>query len=217
MRIGSMALMMMWTNQGTCVCMQELEPKAALQQIALPMNADKRAAGIATLSQLVWTADKSRMGMPRADFMRSVREQLTAAEQVRPWALLYSDYGHKHCTLAVCYIRVSIRYLRRYEIAFSWSLLHRCEAGHSFAEHDKAALASMKPRISPLRQVCANKICGMHCRFNCMKGPGKASQCPVRISMILPWHIWLRAIAAEGPSMSALPTSCWQLSRSRVT
>ncbi len=92
--------------------MQELEPKAALQQIALPMNADKRAAGIATLSQLVWTADKSRLGMPRADFMRSVREQLTAAEQVRPWALVCSGYGHNHCTLAVCYKRVSIRYLQ---------------------------------------------------------------------------------------------------------
>ncbi len=67
--------------------MQELEPKAALQQIALPMNADKRAAGIAILSQLVWTADRITLGMPRADFMRSVREQLTAAEQVRPSAL----------------------------------------------------------------------------------------------------------------------------------
>jgi len=69
--------------------MQELEPKAALQQIALPMDADKRAAGIAILSQLVWTADRSRLGMPHADFMRSVRDQLTAAEQVRPWALLF--------------------------------------------------------------------------------------------------------------------------------
>ena len=69
--------------------MQELEPKAALQQIALPINADKRAAGVAILSQLVWTADRSKLGMPRADFMRSVREQLTAAEQVRPWAILY--------------------------------------------------------------------------------------------------------------------------------
>ncbi len=97
---------------GACVCMQELEPKAALQQIALPMNADKRAAGIATLSQLVWTADKSKLGMPRADFMRSVREQLTAAEQVRPLARLYSDYGHNHCTRAVCYKMVSIRYLQ---------------------------------------------------------------------------------------------------------
>ena len=95
-------------------CMQELEPKAALQQVALPMDADKRAAGIAILSQLVWTADRSRLGMPRADFMRSVREQLTAAEQVRPWALLFSDYDHNHCTLAVCQKRVSIRYLQGY-------------------------------------------------------------------------------------------------------
>lgn len=63
---------------------QELEPKAALQQIGLPMNADKRAAGLATLSQLVWTADSSRLGQPRADYMRCVRDQLTAAEQV--WA-----------------------------------------------------------------------------------------------------------------------------------
>lgn len=92
--------------------MQELEPKAALQQIALPMNADKRAAGIATLSQLVWTADRSTLGVPRADFMRSVREQLTAAEQVRPWVLLYSGYGHNLCTLTVCYKMVSIRYLQ---------------------------------------------------------------------------------------------------------
>ncbi|KAL0037727.1 hypothetical protein WJX77_009734 [Trebouxia sp. C0004] len=63
--------------------LQELEPKAVLQQIALPMDADKRAAGIAILSQLVWTADKSRLGMPRADYMRSVRNQLTAAEQIQ--------------------------------------------------------------------------------------------------------------------------------------
>ncbi|KAL0041666.1 hypothetical protein WJX79_000259 [Trebouxia sp. C0005] len=69
--------------------LQELEPKAALQQIALPMNADKRAAGIAILSQLVWTADTSRLGMPRADFMRSVRDQLTAAEQIQ----LYEGAG----------------------------------------------------------------------------------------------------------------------------
>ncbi len=137
--------------------MKELEPKAALQQIALPMDADKRAAGIAILSQLVWTADRSRLGMPRADFMRSVREQLTAAEQVRPWALLYSDYGHKYCTLAVCYKMVSIRYLQGNEIAFSWSLPHRSEEGHSFAEHDKATLASMKARISLVWQLSPNK------------------------------------------------------------
>ena len=99
--------------------MKELEPKAALQQIALPINADKRAAGIAILSQLVWTADRSKLGMPRADFMRSVREQLTAAEQVRPWAILYSDYGRNHCTLAVCCKAVSICYLQGYETAFS--------------------------------------------------------------------------------------------------
>lgn len=61
---------------------QELEPKAVLQQIGLPMDADKRTAGIATLSQLIWTADSSRLGRPRADYMRCVRDQLTAAEQV---------------------------------------------------------------------------------------------------------------------------------------
>ena len=99
--------------------MQELEPKAALQQIALPINADKRAAGIAVLSQLVWTADRSKLGMPRADFMRSVREQLTAAEQVRPWAILYQTHGRNHCALAVCCKMVSICYLQGYETAFS--------------------------------------------------------------------------------------------------
>lgn len=65
------------------VALQELEPKAALQQIALPADSDQRAAGIAALSHLVWTADKSRLGMERAEFMRAVRANLTAAEQVR--------------------------------------------------------------------------------------------------------------------------------------
>ena len=71
-------------NVGYWMLPQELEPKAVLQQIALPIeDGDKRAAGIASLSQLVWTADNSRLGMPRADYMRAVRDQLTAAEQVR--------------------------------------------------------------------------------------------------------------------------------------
>ena len=61
---------------------QELEPKAVLQQIALPIDSEKRAAGLAVLSRLAWTADESRLGMKRLDYMRAAREHLTAAEQV---------------------------------------------------------------------------------------------------------------------------------------
>ncbi len=88
--------------------MQELEPKAALQQIALPMDADKRAAGLATLSQLVWTADSARLGMPRPDYIRAVRDQLTAAEQVccHIKHILHHNTGlltaGMHCSGAVC-------------------------------------------------------------------------------------------------------------------
>ena len=70
-------------SANTLLCMQELEPKAALQQIALPIDSDQRAAGIATLSQFVWTAERSKLGIERAAFMRAVRDNLTAAEQVR--------------------------------------------------------------------------------------------------------------------------------------
>lgn len=68
------------------LCLQELEPKVALQQIALPVDNVQRAAGLVSLSHLVWTADKSRLGMERADYMRAVRDNLTAAEQVWLWA-----------------------------------------------------------------------------------------------------------------------------------
>ena len=64
------------------MCLQELEPKVALQQISLPVDNVKRAAGLAQLSHLVWTSDQSRLGMERADYMRAVRDNLTAAEQV---------------------------------------------------------------------------------------------------------------------------------------
>ena len=72
---------------------QELEPKAALQQISLPVESDQRAAGLASLSQLVWSADSRKLGMPREDFMRAVRDQLTAAEQVG----LYVTYNTGLC------------------------------------------------------------------------------------------------------------------------
>lgn len=62
--------------------LQELEPKVALQQIALPVEDVRRAAGLAQLSHLVWTSDRSKLGMGRADYMRAVRDNLTAAEQV---------------------------------------------------------------------------------------------------------------------------------------
>lgn len=62
--------------------MQELEPTVALQQISLPVENVKRAAGLAQLSHLVWTSDSKTLGMERADYMRAVRDNLTAAEQV---------------------------------------------------------------------------------------------------------------------------------------
>lgn len=66
--------------------MQELEPKVALQQIALPVDDVQRAVGLALLTQLVWKADKSKLGMERADYMQIVRDNLTAAEQVQIFA-----------------------------------------------------------------------------------------------------------------------------------
>ncbi|KAL3131065.1 hypothetical protein ABBQ38_000380 [Trebouxia sp. C0009 RCD-2024] len=62
--------------------LQELEPKVALQQISLPVENVKRAAGLAQLSHLVWTSDSKTLGMERADYMRAVRDNLTAAEQI---------------------------------------------------------------------------------------------------------------------------------------
>lgn len=62
--------------------LQELAPKVALQQLALPLNDLQRLAGIATLKGFVWHANVSQLKKPRADYMQAVRDQMTAEEQV---------------------------------------------------------------------------------------------------------------------------------------
>ena len=62
--------------------MQEIQPKVALQQLALPLEDEKRREGKATLARLAWASDDTRLGMPRIDYMRMASEVLTAQEQV---------------------------------------------------------------------------------------------------------------------------------------
>ena len=68
--------------------MQEIQPKVALQQLAVPLEDEKRREGKATLAQLAWASDDARLGMPRIDYMRMAREHLTAQEQVCLYATM---------------------------------------------------------------------------------------------------------------------------------
>lgn len=66
-----------------CSLLQELAPKVALQQLSLPMEDLRREKGLAGLRSLAWQAEGSHLKRPRTEYMRDVRDQMTAQEQVQ--------------------------------------------------------------------------------------------------------------------------------------
>ena len=62
--------------------LQELAPKVALQQLSLPTDDMRRQEGLTALRGFVWDADRTQLQRPRTEYMRDVRDQMTALEQV---------------------------------------------------------------------------------------------------------------------------------------